>query len=165
MREDAYLRVYLSVCVRESVCACLCVLYCRGWLTYRVGDWLPVAGRGPAGTLCSRLMGMEMGGWDACRDSQVGSSRRRGEARRIEWRRSGKRRSNCCCCSTQVGGGHAATMEFECFKRQVGGRSIEALCPQRCDPGREVWALDGEGGDIFLPSSLVAKSGLSPMRI
>lgn len=51
-----------------------------GFTTYRVGDWLAVAGRGPAGTLCSRLMGMEIEGGKSSvlyRDSRV-------EARRME---------------------------------------------------------------------------------
>ena len=64
-----------------------------------------------------------------------------------------------------MGGGHAATMELSCFKRQVGGGQLKRYVRKRCDPGRELWAWMGKEAIFFLPSSLVAKSGLSPMRI
>lgn len=69
----------------------------------------------------------------------------------------------------KVGGDHAAaTMEIVCFKRQVGGRSIEAavLCSLTMRPRQgTVGFWMGKEAIFFLPSSLVAKSGLSPMRI
>lgn len=98
--------------------------------TYRVGEeWLPVAGRGPAGTLCSRLMGMEIEGGK----SSVPYRDRRVETRRGEWRRSGRRSQRGAGC-TEVGGGHAATMEFLCFKRQVGGGQLKRYARNDATP-------------------------------
>lgn len=92
-----------------------------GFTTYRVGDWLAVAGRGPAGTLCSRLMGMEIEGGKSSvlrRDSRVG-------ARRMERRRSGRRAARKLHRS---GRGPRCHDGVEVLQRTGRRWSIEALC-------------------------------------
>lgn len=86
------------------------------------------------------------------------------ESRRGEWRRSGEERRESCTAQ-KVGGGHAATMEFRCFKRQVGGGQLKRYARNDATPAGNCGLGWGRRRLFFLPSSLVAKSGLSPMRI
>ena len=53
------------------------------------------------------------------------------ESRRGEWRRSGDGHGGSC---TRVGGGHAATIEVRCFKRQVGGGQLKRYARNDATP-------------------------------
>lgn len=108
----------------------------------RVGEeWLPVAGRGPAGTLCSRLMGMETVSRQTSRGEANGGGR--GELLHTALGRTGLHRA--------VSGGHAATMEFPLLQTTGGRRSIEAAMLVTMRPQQGTVGLNGEGGDIFPP--------------
>lgn len=95
--------------------------FIHSFTTYRVGDWLAVAGRGPAGTLCSRLMGMGIEGGKSSvlyRDSRV-------EARRME---AVGRRAQREAALHRSGRGPRCHDGVSLLQTTGGRRSIEALC-------------------------------------